>query len=110
MVAKDFDEPVTFGDFNRRITNIERRIRVLEATEHTQGEQIVSTQADVDALTAALTADDSQLNAAVVAIQAEIAALQNANPALDLSGLTSAVAATADAVTAVAALVPPATS
>ena len=128
MVAKDFNEPVTFGGFNRRMLEIERRIRALEDDSHHdnnpreierrvralemhvhhQGDQIVATQADIDALTAALTAEDAELLAAVVAIQAEIAALQEANPELDLSGLTGAVAATSAAVDAVAALVPPA--
>ncbi|HEY5201347.1 MAG TPA: hypothetical protein VIJ31_10610 [Acidothermaceae bacterium] len=56
----------------------------------------MSTQADIDALTTALTADDA-------AIATEIAALQAANPSLDLSALQAAVAATA-------ALVPAATA
>lgn len=51
-------------------------------------ENTMATQADIDALTTALTADDA-------AIAQEIAALQAANPALDLSGLQAAVAATA---------------
>lgn len=45
-------------------------------------------QSDLDALTTALTADDA-------AILAEIAALKVANPTLDLTALTAAVAATA---------------
>jgi len=43
------------------------------------------TQADLDALAASVSSD-------VAAINAEIAALQQANPALDLSGLQAAVA------------------
>lgn len=79
-------------------------------------------QSDIDALTAALSDTNAQLGTAVndlagdvTNIQAEIAALQAAQPQLDLSGLTAAVAAaqsTADAVAAgvaaAAALVPPA--
>jgi hypothetical protein len=59
-------------------------------------ENTMATQADIDALTTALTADDA-------AIATEIANLQAANPNLDLSALTAAVAATA-------ALVPAATT
>lgn len=84
----------------------------------------MSTQADVDALTASVTnltdlvaADDAALNSAVAGIAAEIAALQQQNPALDLSALTaqvtaaqSAVSALGSAVDSVSALVPPATS
>lgn len=84
-------------------------------------EKQVATQADVDALTAALQSEDSELSTAVsslqtsvTAIQAEIAQLQQANPALDLSALTAEVAnsqaqadAVQSAVAAAAALVPP---
>jgi len=52
----------------------------------------MATQADVDALAARLTAVDSRNKTAVAAIQGEIAALQTANPDLDLTGLTNAVA------------------
>lgn len=66
----------------------------------------MASQADVDALTAALAQEDSDLNTAVTGIQAEIAALQAANPALDLTALSAQVDATAVAVAAAAALVP----
>lgn len=56
----------------------------------------MATQADIDALTTALTDADA-------AIQQEIAKLEAANPSLDLSGLKAAVDATA-------ALVPAATT
>jgi hypothetical protein len=59
----------------------------------------MATQADLDNLTAQLTAADQ-------GIQAEIAALQAANPALDLSGLQAAVQATADLVPAPAPVDP----
>lgn len=84
-------------------------------------EKQVATQADVDALTSALQAEDSELSTAVsglqtsvTAIQAEIVQLQQANPTLDLSALTAEVAnsqaqadAVQSAVAAAAALVPP---
>lgn len=78
------------------LADIERHIRAIEQTQTILGERIMATQADIDALTAQLTAD-------VDAINAEIAALQAANPALDLSGLQAAV----DAATATANSVPP---
>lgn len=51
----------------------------------------LASQADVDALTARLAALDTRTSAAVTAIKAEITALQNANPNLNLDGLTAAV-------------------
>lgn len=51
----------------------------------------MATQADVDALSARLAALDTRDKNAVTAIQAEITALQTANPNLDLTGLTNAV-------------------
>lgn len=51
----------------------------------------MATQADLDALTARLAALDTRDKNAVIAIQAEITALQTANPTLDLTGLTDAV-------------------
>jgi peptidoglycan hydrolase CwlO-like protein len=70
------------------------------------GERQVATQSDVDALTAALAQEDSDLNAAVSGIQAEIDSLKAANPSLDLSALSAQVDATKAAVAAAAALVP----
>jgi predicted nucleic acid-binding Zn-ribbon protein len=58
--------------------------------------------ADVQAIEGAV----AQLNAAASAIEAEIAALQQANPALDLSGLQQAVADLGTAASAVAAIPP----
>jgi prefoldin subunit 5 len=57
---------------------------------------IMSEQSEIDQ-------DVATLNAAVTNIQAEIAALQAANPALDLSALQTAVAAVA----AIAPATPP---
>lgn len=100
--------PVSRREFKRHIKDIWDY--VLEQTEIvTQiGDRQMSQQDDINALTAALAQEDSDLNAAVTGIQAEIAALQNANPALDLTALTAQVDATAAAVAAAAALVPPA--
>lgn len=76
--------PVTRAEFLRRVESIERHLMAVEESVTRIGERLMSTQADVDALTQAVTSD-------VEAINAEIAALQNANPALDLSGLQTAV-------------------
>jgi peptidoglycan hydrolase CwlO-like protein len=57
---------------------------------------IMSEQAEIDQ-------DVAELNTAVTNIQAEIAALQAANPALDLSALQTAIAAVA----AIAPAAPP---
>lgn len=76
--------PATRGD----LRNIERQLMTIETSIRKLGELMTVQQSDLDALTAALTADDA-------AILAEITALQVANPTLDLTGLTAAVAATA---------------
>jgi TolA-binding protein len=107
-------------DLGQQLQQLKRRVRALETEQRIQGEDIMATQADIDAVTAALVSEDSALNTAVTnltaadtAIQSEIAALQAANPALDLSGLQAemtksqaASAAVATAVAATAALVP----
>lgn len=116
--------PISVRVFRRVLKDIWRRLSALEVMAGIEGEMIVATQADVDALTAAVgdledqvTADETQLGTAVTGIQAEIDALKNANPALDLSGLqakvtdaTTAVTNLGTAVSNVSALVPPATS
>lgn len=116
--------PVSTRLFRRVLKDIYRRVTALEVIAGIEGAMIVATQADVDALTAAVgdlesqvTADETQLGTAVAGIQAEIDALKNANPALDLTGLqakvTEAQGAVTDlgaAVNNVSALVPPATS
>lgn len=51
----------------------------------------MATQAEVDALTTAVNGVSADLTAAVANISAELTALQNANPSLDLTGLTTAV-------------------
>jgi hypothetical protein len=104
------------------LKNIDCRLTAIEQ-KLTQIGAHMATQADVDALTTAvdtlvtsLTADDSALQAAVAGIAAEIAALQQQNPALDISALQSSVAGAQAAVTqistdatSVQALIPPVT-
>lgn len=106
----------------QRLEELEDNQRQLGHNQQRMQREISVAQSDIDALTAALSDTNAQLGTAVndlagdvTNIQAEIAALQAAQPQLDLSGLTAAVAAaqsTADAVAAgvaaAAALVPPA--
>lgn len=70
------------------------------------GVKIMALQDDVNADAAAIEAAVATLGTAVTAIEAEIAALQAANPAVDLSPLQTAVADLAPAVAAVAAVAP----
>lgn len=98
--------PLSRGEFTGRISDIVRRIKALEQNQRMMGVTLMATQADIDALTTALTSEDSQLNTAVAAIQAEITALQNNNPTIDVTALQAAVASMTTAVSAAAALVP----
>lgn len=70
-------------------------------------DRFMATQADLDAAVADIEAKVGALGTAADAIKAEIAALQQANPALDLSGLTKAVS-DLDAAAATVAAIPPA--
>jgi peptidoglycan hydrolase CwlO-like protein len=81
--------PVTWNIFTQ-IADIQRVVHLLNA----KADKLMSQQDEINQ-------DVSELQAAVAAIAAEIAALENANPALDLSGLKAAVAS-------VQALAPPA--
>ena len=54
----------------------------------------MSEQSQIDAQVAQLVANNEALATALQAISAEIVALSNANPTLDLSGLVAAVEAT----------------
>lgn len=131
MTGPSYNQYVTHAELNELRTEFTTQLdeiwlflRGQESLIANLKENQVATQADVDALTAALQAEDSELStsvsglqASVVAIQAEITQLQQANPTLDLSALTAEVTnskAQADAVQAAvasaAALVPPATS
>lgn len=99
-----------------------QRLDALEANQRHLKREISVAQSDIDALTSALSDTNAELGTAVANlngdvtnIQAEITALQQAQPELDLTGLTAAVqnaqataSAVADAVAAAAALVPPA--
>ena len=78
---------------------------------------LMATQADIDALAAQLTERDATLSTSLTGIQgdldtlkAEIAALQTANPALDVTALQAAVTSIAghvDQATAIDAEKPP---
>ncbi|MCW2904211.1 MAG: hypothetical protein JWO67_6476 [Streptosporangiaceae bacterium] len=102
--------PVTNEEFERRMDHVDRVLRSIDrhllAVEEniTQiGESILSTQADVDAIAAELQQEDSDLNAAVAAIQAWI----NSQPAsVDVSGLVPLADALKASVANAAALVP----
>lgn len=109
--------PQSFGPWQ-----ILQRLRALEVNQHCMQKEISVAQSDIDALTSALSDTDAELGTAVTnltgdvtAIQAEIAALEAAQPQLDLTALTAAVTqaqstatAVAAAVASAAALVPPA--
>jgi prefoldin subunit 5 len=70
---------------------------------------LMSQQDDITADVQAVQQAVDDLGTAATAIEAEIAALKGANPALDLTGLDSAVASLKTAVSGVAAIAPPAT-
>ena len=69
---------------------------------------LMSQQDEINTDVQAIEAGVAQLNTAATAIQAEIDALKAANPALDLSALDKAAADLTGAVSAVAAIAPPA--
>jgi hypothetical protein len=71
-------------------------------------EKILTEQASVDADAAAIEADVVQENTALAAIEAEVAALKAANPALDFTALDKAVADAGTAAAAEVAAAPPA--
>lgn len=76
---------VTHVEFDRRLNDLWSYVLGQTGIVTQLGEKLMATQADIDALAAKVSAD-------VTAINAEIAALQAANPALDLTGLQAAVA------------------
>lgn len=77
--------PVSQAELQGALQGLWEYILGMEEVLTRMGEKMANTQADVDALTKSVSDD-------VAKIQAEIAALQSANPALDLSGLQNAVA------------------
>jgi DNA-directed RNA polymerase specialized sigma54-like protein len=83
---------VTRREFEEAITQIERKL--------------MSTQADVDALTAQVTQVATDLQTAQTTLQTEIDNLAAANPALDLSALQAAVAPLDASVQALGAITP----
>lgn len=87
----------------RRVEVLERAYQRLLARTSRMERNMAVEQADLDALTGAVQDIDAQVTASVAtltaddsAIQQEIAALQAANPQLDLSGLQGAVAQAAN--------------
>jgi len=106
--------PVTSDEFERRMAGVDqalhiigRHIRAVEQIVTQLGETIVSSAQDViNAVAAELQQEDSDLNAAVAAIQAWIAA----QPAsVDVSALQPIADQLKATVAATAALVPPVT-
>jgi hypothetical protein len=69
--------------------------------------KVAASQQDIDNLTQELQDETSALNTAVTGIQAEIVALQNANPGVDVTALQAAADALKSSVDSAAALVPP---
>ena len=69
--------------------------------------KLMTQQDDLNAAAQEIEADVAKQNAALDAIKAEIAALQGANPALDLTALNAAVADLDTATAAEQAVVPP---
>ena len=88
------------------ITNPAQLTQQLNRIE-TKVDTLMTEQAGIDAAAQEIQADVAKQNTALAAIQAEIAALQAANPSLDLSGLNAAVAALDTATAAEQAVVPP---
>jgi hypothetical protein len=75
---------------------------------HAKVDILMSQQDDINALATELETDVAAEDTALSAIEAEIASLQAANPALDLTALRAAVAGQDAAVAAEQAVVPPA--
>jgi predicted phage tail protein len=101
-------ELVTRSELRRNLDEIWSYILDQEESINILGEKVAVQQADLDALAQTLSDENSDLNSAVTGIQAEITALQNQNPALDISGLQAQVDSMKTAVDSAAALVPPA--
>ena len=88
--------PATLDQILAAITTINRKLDVIMS----QQDEI---NADVQAVSQAVT----DLGTAATAIEAEIAALKGANPALDLGPLDAAVSSLKTAVSGVTAIAPP---
>jgi hypothetical protein len=103
--------PVTSEEFERRmhavhrvLKNIDDHVTAVEEIVTQIGEQLVSTQADVDAIAAELTQEESDLNQAVTAIQTWI---NNQPASVDVSELQTLADGLKTSVSNAAALVPP---
>jgi hypothetical protein len=82
------------------LADIQRTVHAI----NTKAAQLMSQQDDIAADVQAITQAVTDLGTAAAAIEAEIAALKNANPALDLTGLDAAVASLKTSVTTIAAI------
>lgn len=104
-------QPLTRADAERLSDALAEELAAIRKAVATINRKVthVATQADVDAVAAALHQEDSDLNSAVSAIQAKLADLEqqvaNGQP-VDLSGLQAEVANLGSAVSSAAALVP----
>jgi uncharacterized protein YoxC len=97
-----------FGTVTNR--QLQQQLDALTATVDilmTKADRIMTEQAGIDAAAQQIETDVAAENTALAAIQAEIATLQGANPALDLTGLNQAVADLGTATAAEQAVVPP---
>lgn len=94
---------VTQGQLNETLAHIDARFAAIEKNITTIGAAQVATQADIDALTTALTAEDSSLQTSIANIQAWI----NSQPAgPDITALQAIVTQVGTDVANAAALVP----
>jgi hypothetical protein len=104
------DQYVTQAQLRTAIANLTSQyasqILLLRVAVNKLEEQQMSTQADVEVLTAAIGTVSADLDAAKVKLQAELDALSTANPALDLSGLQAAIAPLDAVAQGLGALVP----
>jgi hypothetical protein len=87
---------VTNRDLQQQLTILTQKVDIL-----------MSQQDDLNAAAQEIEADVARENTALAAIKAEIASLQGANPALDLTSLNAAVADLDTATAAEEAAVPP---
>lgn len=113
--------PLSAGEFRGYVQDAMNQFATIQKTLAQIG-KAMATQADIDALTSAVNdlattvaADDSALNTAVTAIQAELNSLKAqgvdvSNLQTAVTGAQSAVADLGTAVSGVQALVPPATA
>ena len=88
------------------LADIQRTVHAID----TKAGQLMSQQDDLTADVQAIDQAVTDLGTAATAIEAQIAALKTANPALDLTALDTAVGSLKTAVSGVAAIAAPAAS